>query len=1365
MGDTDSFSRVEPLKDEDGFPSWELTISALLIDHGLYSYLTKDPILISDETQKEKAQKCWSKVVGTLSKLVQSGLPNDCRDPRKPNAFLLWKHLQERYGSLSMTRQGQLLQILFGTKVQPGEDPAVALGTLQSAHQQLVSAGVEFTADKVLAFAMSFALPEEYAVVKQNLWQSKALTSQMVSEDARMEYGRKNIERQGQAMAVFQPASNQQYRTPIQNPNQPCHIHIDSPHKHTNGECLRQGGTPAPGYQPKRFNKSNKSNSNPASANVAQGEGTAYCSALAVIGDKNIKEMFIDTGANYHMVFDASLLTNVATSPIVQNVRVGSGQLLPVAATGTLQLGPLTLNKVLVVPGLAVNLLSVSKTPDTHWWKVNSQGATCYDKSNNTVIHAPCRNGLYTIQASHLHALLATSEADPLSELKRWHEKLGHLNAQGVLDMARRGKIEGLEGVNMEHVRSFECEACILGKGKRLPSPNAPPYTRATKLLELLHIDIWGPASTTSIAGSRYFLTTFDDYSGHIEIYFLKAKSEALSALKLHITKAETQTGHKVLKIRSDGGGEFMSNMAKAYYGEKGIEHVVVPPGSHAQNGRVERVHLTIFDSVRTYLTAAGLPPYLWAEAAQHAVRIRNNVPAKPSNAIPNELWYGKPTSFIDYQPFGQPIFFRIHEAISKLAPRYTKGILVGYEPGSTTCRIWDSSRRKIITSRDVLYPKSVDLVQELTMVNLNGGSDETEDVDPEPIGEGGEIDIPPPGLAIDEEADDMRDSPRPESPPPDQLNNDQLRPSPVRERRRSPRFQEQPAPNYQEQPTDSESEPDSDESDDDPLLLTDENAALCNIAIALHHALDPSCSTPNSYLQARHSNEWDRWEPAMKAELDKMEKYRVYTVVDRTPEMRVIGGKWVYTRKIDGESGMLAAFKARWVAKGFSQLAGVDFDEIFAGVAHKDTIRVFLALVNHDNLECDQVDIVAAFLNGDIDKVLYMDPPEGSGIPAGKVVRLDKCLYGLHQSPRQFNKALDSWLKEQGFIPSRADACLYIRTQGEELIMLSLHVDDQLIASNSRPALDLFKSQLNAKFECKDMGPVGYFLGFNIYRDREQRKLYISQEHYIEALLDRFGMADCSPNKIPLPSGFKPIPATDDEFAKAKHLPYAQIVGSILYASTISRPDLAQPASVLSRFISKWNESHYAAAKHLLRYIRGTSDLCLVFDANCGKRIIEGYADADWGGDLDTRRSTTGYIYKVWGGVIAWKSKRQPTVALSTTEAEYMASADATRQAIWLRLLLEDLRRKPLEGPVIIRNDNNGAIALSKNPVHHERSKHIAMRHHFLREQVEDKAVRLDFVPSANNLADMLTKSLPQVTLERLRGLIGMAARKIGLS
>jgi hypothetical protein len=490
------------------------------------------------------------------------------------------------------------------------------------------------------------------------------------------------------------------------------------------------------------------------------------------------------------------------------------------------------------------------------------------------------------------------------------------------------------------------------------------------------------------------------------------------------------------------------------------------------------------------------------------------------------------------------------------------------------------------------------------------------------------------------------------------------------------------------------------------------------------------------------------------------MDKYNVWEVVDRDPNLRVLKAKWVFTRKIDGDTGKPSAFKARWVAKGFSQKAGIDYNELYAGVAHKDSIRIFLSLVNYLDMDCDQVDIKAAFLNGDLQETIYLDPPQGGDIPANKILLLRKSLYGLKQSPRCFNKALDEWLRSQQLTPTRADPCIYTRSDKGSFLLLSVHVDDQLIACNSRSVLDDFKRKLNDRFECSDGGPVSYFLGFNVFRNRSERKLFVSQEHYIESILDRFDMTDCKPVKTPLPTNFKSTPATDEEFEDARHEEYPALVGSIMYAATITRPDIAYAAGVLARTASKWNKTHVHAARHLLRYLRGTSDLCLTFDGTSGKRIALGYADADWGGCLDTRRSTTGYLFKTFGGPVAWKSKRQATTALSTTEAEYMASAEATRQAIWLRLLLEELNHG-LTGPLSILNDNNAAILLSKNPVNHDRSKHIDIRHHFLRDKVFDNTVELSHVATEDNLADILTKPLGTDTFMDLRERMGVTSHE----
>ena len=279
-------------------------------------------------------------------------------------------------------------------------------------------------------------------------------------------------------------------------------------------------------------------------------------------------------------------------------------------------------------------------------------------------------------------------------------------------------------------------------------------------------------------------------------------------------------------------------------------------------------------------------------------------------------------------------------------------------------------------------------------------------------------------------------------------------------------------------QPIDSDTE-----SEDDPLLLQSIDDGGADPATYI--ASSPSMTLPQSYHQVLNSSNRTHWESAMRDELDKMDKYKVWEVVSASPEQQVVGAKWVYSRKIDGDTGKPSKYKARWVAKGYSQVKGLDYTELFSSVAHKDSIRLFLALVNHLDLECDQVDIMAAFLNGDLEETIYLSPPEGSGIPSNKVLLLRKSLYELKQSPRCFNKALDKWLRSQGFFPTQADPCVYIKRDKENILMLCVHVDNQLIACNSRQMLDSFKATLNSAFECSDSGPAKYFLGFNILSGR----------------------------------------------------------------------------------------------------------------------------------------------------------------------------------------------------------------------------------------------------------------------------------------
>jgi len=324
--------------------------------------------------------------------------------------------------------------------------------------------------------------------------------------------------------------------------------------------------------------------------------------------------------------------------------------------------------------------------------------------------------------------------------------------------------------------------------------------------------------------------------------------------------------------------------------------------------------------------------------------------------------------------------------------------------------------------------------------------------------------------------------------------------------------------------------------------------------------------------------------------------------------------------------------------------------------------------------------------------------------------------------------------------------------------------LDDQLTACNSRSALDAFKHTLNNKFECSDSGPAGYFLGFSIYRDRPARKLHLSQQHYLEAILDRFDLVDCNPARSPLPYGFRPIPATDEEHQAARHRAYPQAVGAILYASTVSRPDLSRAASVLSRFISKWNETGKQP------------NTCFATSAAHPTSVLPLRQNLVTELPWVMQMQTGGVTWTLNALLPAMSSRSMAALLRGKAGVSQPLLCLLPKQSTWHQqmqhdrlsgLPLDDLQLGLGNKPFPIMNDDAGTIALSKNPVNHERSKHIGLRHHFLRERVEDKTISLSHVPSADNSADLLTKGLPRELFDRLRDLLGVTARsdRVGVS
>uniref|UniRef100_H3GB36 Reverse transcriptase Ty1/copia-type domain-containing protein n=2 Tax=Phytophthora ramorum TaxID=164328 RepID=H3GB36_PHYRM len=358
------------------------------------------------------------------------------------------------------------------------------------------------------------------------------------------------------------------------------------------------------------------------------------------------------------------------------------------------------------------------------------------------------------------------------------------------------------------------------------------------------------------------------------------------------------------------------------------------------------------------------------------------------------------------------------------------------------------------------------------------------------------------------------------------------------------------------------------------------------------------------------------------------------------------------------------------------------------------------------------------------------------------------------------WNQTIDDFMLKLGFKKCESDHCVYLKRDGQDMIFVALYVDDLVLASSSDKMLLDTKQALSHRFEMTDMGQLKYFLGMEIEQDVVTGKMSMRQTKFAKDILQKFSMDKSNPIKTPQDPGLKLTKAMCEGGCKHDetmvNVPYRNAVGCLMYLMVGTRPDLAAAVGVLSQFAADPCPTHWQALKRVFRYIQGTKTHGIEFQASCNDGL-QGYSDADWAGDIESRRSTSGYAFMMNGGCISWRSKKQRTVALSSTEAEYMALSEATQEAVWLKVFLCELGEMASDEAVKIYEDNQGSIALAKNPQFHKRTKHIDIRYHFVREKVEDGQVVLQYVSTTDMLADMMTKAIPATQFSVLRTKLGI--------
>lgn len=494
------------------------------------------------------------------------------------------------------------------------------------------------------------------------------------------------------------------------------------------------------------------------------------------------------------------------------------------------------------------------------------------------------------------------------------------------------------------------------------------------------------------------------------------------------------------------------------------------------------------------------------------------------------------------------------------------------------------------------------------------------------------------------------------------------------------------------------------------------------------------------------------KWKEAMDLEINAIQKNNTWYLTELPAGARRIGVKWVYKTKVN-EHGEVEKYKARLVAKGYAQKYGIDYEEVYAPVSRMDTVRMFLALAAQRDWSVYQLDVKSAFLHGNLTKDVYVDQPQGYEVKTAmhKVYKLNKALYGLKQAPRAWFSRIEAYFLNEGFEKCGSEQTLFTKVSKQgKLLVISLYVDDLIFAGDDENMVVEFKQSMMNEFDMTDLGKMRFFLGIEVLQLSEG--IFIHQRKYVLEVLKKFGMEHCNSVQNPSCPGFKI--SRDDNGVEVDGSYYRQLVGSMMYL-TATRPDIMYAVSLISRYLSKPTELHLLAAKRILRYLQGTSGFGLLYKKEGNKELI-GFTDSDYAGDVDDRKSTSGYAFLLSSAAVAWSSRKQPIVALSTTEAEYVAAAACSTQAVWMKRVLEKLGYEGNASTVIFC-DNSSTIKLAMNPVLHGRSKHIQVRFHFLRNLANDGVVTLRHCGTHDQVADVFTKPLKLESFQRMREQLGV--------
>jgi hypothetical protein len=1111
----------------------------------------------------------------------------------------------------------------------------------------------------------------------------------------------------------------------------------------------------------------------------------------------------LDSACTNHIFHDRSLFHTYSVDGAV-SVKTANCGTLPALAIGDvkirLKIGDKyinwTLRDCLHAPTVPINLISVGALQEHHMSITFSfQKTTISFPADHPQLSGLSFDAYVTRRLSLLNLEFLIPPTLPVAlylfpatvlSPDIWHRRFGHLGHDASKDVINGQYATGVVKPLVPYPLSPRCIPCLIGKSPQAPYPNNAK--RATSVCDLVHIDTCGPFPTLTPKKEAYFTIFLDDKSNYGVTTLLTTKNGAFPAWKKVEASWEIISGNRVKVVRLDGAKEFVQGALLAHFNSRGIAMQVTAAYAHAQAGKAERYVRTIEDGIQTLLADAKLPPSFWGDAALTTQYLRNRLPTStlPTNTTPYEIMHGTKPDLSHLRVWGCQCFPAIPpELRTKGGPRRYEAIFVGYEDNRIGWRVRDLAG-KYYFSCDVVFNETVPghlSPHRGLPINLSL--------------------LPPPSLL-----------PQP-LPPPHNLANTPLTipttiPTPTiptiinnrdlitRATRSTTNSLPKPSRHYNDIDSISLlmsldtlhdiSPPSS------PDLSTPTYSSLyhdCFLSAPptfLRNRSWDLSKPPNSYHEATLRSDNAIWLSAMQREFESLETRKAFERTSLPARRKAIGVRWTYDYKYHPDGTIIRGKeKARLVAQGFSQRPE-DFGETYAPVVKLSSVRMLLAFANQSNLEIMSFDVKTAFLHARLSQDIFVKQIPGFPEPdPSTVLRLLVALYGLKQSSHEWYKLLSSTLAALGLLRCEADHAVFIGRwptpphpsvpslpSGDPLfLIIPIHVDDGLAITNSLLLYKWFVVEISKTIDFVCLGPVlnTRYLGQRIIRDRTNKIIQLSQSDLITDLLDEWSLSDCKTLPVPLhhnPSSLPPSPPNacpdipDDKIL----ISYQRLVGSLTYLAISTRPDIAYAAMALGQFNSTPTRAHLICAKGVLRYLAGTVSLCLQFPSPGPPSSPQtdlpplpstrGFSDADWASDEKDRKSISGYCFFFFDSLVSWSSRKQRIVSTSSTESEYYALTNAIKEAIWLKLFLT-LTKLPSPHPFPIFCDNQSTCIIAKSDTISSRTKHIDVRHHFIRHHVNDGSFNTVWIPTNDMTADIFTKPLLSPLFLRHRDNLGL--------